>query len=146
MSATPRLGLPFLNVGQAQKEFTHNEALQTLDIVVAGAVEEPPRAAPPDSPAEGACYIVEVMATGDWAGHDGCVAAWTSGGWRFVAPIEGMSFRVRSTGTTLSFADGAWQSGAAIASPAGGATIDDEARAAVDAILAALRLHGLIAS
>jgi hypothetical protein len=33
---------------------------------------------------------------------------------------------------------------AAIASPAGGATVDSEARVAVDAILGALREHGLI--
>ena len=59
MSASPRLGLPFLSVGQAQKEFTHNEALQVLDSLVAGAVEEPPRASPPASPALGACYIID---------------------------------------------------------------------------------------
>ena len=47
MAGTPRLSLPFLSVGQAQKEFTHNEALQTLDVLVAGAIEEPPRATPP---------------------------------------------------------------------------------------------------
>ena len=35
MSGTPRLDLPFLSAGQAQKEFTHNEALQTLDLIVA---------------------------------------------------------------------------------------------------------------
>jgi len=38
MAATPRLSLPFLSVGQAQKEFTHNESLQTLDALVAGAL------------------------------------------------------------------------------------------------------------
>jgi hypothetical protein len=47
-----------LSVGQAQKEFTHNESLQTLDILVAGAVEEPPLSTPPTSPSVGACYIV----------------------------------------------------------------------------------------
>ena len=46
MSGTPRLALPFLSPGQAQKEFTHNEALQTLDFLIAGAVEEAPRPAP----------------------------------------------------------------------------------------------------
>ena len=35
MNGTPRLSLPFLSPGQAQKEFTHNEALQILDAVVA---------------------------------------------------------------------------------------------------------------
>ena len=39
MAGTPRLALPLLSVGQAQKEFTHNESLQTLDLLVAGTVE-----------------------------------------------------------------------------------------------------------
>ena len=68
MSGTSRLGLPFLSTGQAQKEFTHNEALQTLDLAVAAAVEESARADPPLSPAIGDCYIVGASATGEWSG------------------------------------------------------------------------------
>ena len=59
MSSTPRLESPLLSPGQAQKEFFHNEALQTLDTLVAAAVEEPPRASPPASPALGVCYIID---------------------------------------------------------------------------------------
>jgi hypothetical protein len=163
MAATPRLGLPYLNVGQAQKEFTHNEALQTLDALVAGAVEEPPRASPPAAPAIGACYIIADGATDAWAGMSQSVAAWTSGGWRFMPAMEGMSLYERTSGTWMAFRNGAWESGivrgsalfiggqqvvgsraAAIESPAGGATIDAEGRTAIDAILGALRQHGLI--
>lgn len=164
MSSSPRLGLPFLSVGQAQKEYTHNEALQTLDLVVAAAVEEPPLASPPANPALGTCYIVAEDATDVWAGKSQCVTGWTSGGWRFVTPVEGMRMYVRSTGTWAIFRNGAWEIGqvraaavvigdeqvvgnraGAIASPAGGTTVDGEARAAIDAILEALRQHGLIA-
>lgn len=163
MSATPRLSLPFLSVGQSQKEFVHNEALQTLDLLVGGAVEEPPRASPPTAPSLGACYIVDPAATGAWAGQGGCVAGWTSGGWRFVVPAEGMRLHVISAGIDAMFRDGAWELGAmrgsalmiggqqvvagrqsAIASPSGGTTIDAQARSALGAILAALRTHGLI--
>jgi hypothetical protein len=163
MAATPRLSLPFLSVGQAQKEYTVNEAFQAVDLLVAGAVEEPPLATPPVSPPIGACYIVADEATGAWTGMSQCVAGWTSGGWRTIAPVEGMSMFVRSTGTTATYRSGAWEIGqvrgaalvigdeqvvgnraAAIASPAGGATIDSEARAAIEAILGALRGHGLI--
>lgn len=165
MSVTPRLNLPFLSAGQAQKEFTHNEALQTLDAVVATAVEEPPRTAPPSSPAIGACYIVDASPTGAWAGKANYVAAYTSGGWRFVAPIEGLSAYVRSSGVWATYRSGAWEQGmvrgtsilvagqqvvgsrgAAIASPSGGTTVDSAARSAIDQILAALRQHGLIDS
>jgi hypothetical protein len=165
MAGTPRLSLPFLSVGQAQKEFTHNEALQTLDILVSGAVEEPPLAAPPAAPAVGAAYLVAVGATGEWAGRDGCIAAWTSGGWRFISPVEGMTLYERTSGTPATFRDEAWHVGTlcgsslridgvqvvgpqtgAIASPAGGTVVDAEARAALDAILGTLREHGLIES
>lgn len=165
MAGTPRLALPFLSVGQAQKEFTHNEGLQTLDILVAGAVEEPPLATPPASPTVGACYIVASAATDAWAGKSQFVAAWTSGGWRFVPPLEGMCLYERTSATWAEFRNGAWEigieraaallidgqqvvgpRGAAIPSPSGGATIDSESRAAIDAILGALSQHGLIGS
>jgi hypothetical protein len=163
MSGSPRLGLPLLSVGQAQKEFAHNEALQILDLLVAGAVEEPPGTTPPASPTLGACYIVAPGATGEWAGKALCVAGWTSGGWRFISPAEGMYLYVRSTATAAAFRNGIWEVGqvrgaaliigdeqvvgsraGAIPSPTGGTTIDGEARASVDAILIALRQHGLI--
>jgi hypothetical protein len=134
-----------------------------LDLLVAGAVEELPLAAPPISPMLGASYTVAQGAADAWAGKSQCVAGWTSGGWRFVAPVEGMSLFVRATATWAMFRGGAWEIGllsgdavviggeqvigsraAAIADPAGGATVDNEARTAIGAILGALREHGLI--
>jgi hypothetical protein len=165
MAGTPRLALPFLSVGQAQKEFTHNESLQTLDILVAGAVEQQPLATPPASPALGACYIVDAGATDAWTGKSQFVAAWTTGGWRFVPPIEGMLLYEGTSGTWAAFRNGAWELGmlrgaallidgqqvvgpraAPIQSAAGGTVVDSESRAAIDAILSALRQHGLIES
>ena len=165
MAATPRLSLPFLAVGQAQKEFTHNESLQTLDVLVAGAIEEPPLPTPPASPALGACYIVGPSATGLWTGRSQSVAAWTSGGWRFISPFPGMSLFERTSGTWAVFRNAAWDIGMihgtalliadqqvvgqrepAIGSPSGGTVIDSEGRAAINAIPNALRQHGLIES
>ena len=163
MSATPRLSLPFLSVGQAQKEFTHNECLQTLDMLVCGSIEEPARTAPPSAPALGGAYIVAEGATGIWAGRANCIAAWTSGGWRFVSPLDGMMLYERTSGTWATFREGAWEIGtlagtslnilgqqvvgpraAAIASPTGGSIVDGEARQAISVILSTLRQHGLI--
>ena len=163
MAGTPRLGLPFLSPGQAQKEFTHNEALQTLDIVASLAIEEAPRADPPASPAIGTCYIVDALATGAWAGQSQCVAGFTSGGWRFVTPVEGMAAYVKTDSIWAVYRTGGWELGmlrgsgvevggqqviasraAAIASAAGGTIVDSEARAVLDQILGALRHHGLI--
>jgi hypothetical protein len=163
MNRTPRLGLPFLSAGQAQKEILVNESLQTLDILVAGTVEEAPRDAPPTDPTAGACYIAGPTPTGAWTGKPQNVAAFTTGGWLFIEPREGMTFQVLGSGTCALFRAGAWELGEVrgsrlvlggqqvvgertepIGTPLGGATVDGEARAAIDQILAALRQHGLI--
>jgi hypothetical protein len=165
MNSTPRLGIPLLSPGQAQKELFHNEALQTLDTLVAAAVEELPRTSPPGSPDLGACYIVATAPTGAWAGKSQSIAAFTSGGWRFLGPVEGVISYVRSTGTWATYRAGAWEIGQlrgsslvidglqvigsrapAIASTSGGATVDAEARSTIDQILTILRQHGLIES
>lgn len=165
MSSTPRLSLPFLSPGQAGKEFAHNEALQTIDIVLAGAVEQGPIQDPPSTPVVGACYILGSSPTGVWAGNPQYVAGWTSGGWRLVAPAEGMSVYVKVAGQDARYHNGAWEvgvlrgaslvvggvqvvggRGAAIPPPTGGATVDTQARTAINQILAALVQHGLIAS
>jgi len=165
MSGSARLNLPFLSAGQAQKEFLHNEALQALDLMVAAAVEEAPRSNPPASPLLGACYIVGASPSGAWTGKSGCIAGFTSGGWRFIAPTEGLSAYVKSAGTWANYRSGAWEVGvlrgnslvlggvqvvggrlAAIDDPSGGTTVDTEARGSIAQILAALREHGLIES
>lgn len=164
MSATARLAVPLLSPGQAQKELFHNEALQLLDVLVAAAVEEPPRQGPPEAPAVGSCYIIAADATGAWSGRGGSIAAFSSGGWRFIGAVEGMSALVKSSGTTAVFRSGAWSigevrgtklvvagqqvvgvQGGAIAGPSGGATVDAQARAVIETMLSALRQHGLIA-
>lgn len=149
MQATPRLGLKPLMPGQAQKEITVNECWQVLDAVVAGAVEEPAQADPPTAPVVGASYIVASGATGVWAGQDDAIAAFTPGGWRMVPPTDGLCVLVKSTGETLRYANGGWSILLAAPQPAisnvvGGTTVDAESRAAISAILGALRAHGLI--
>jgi hypothetical protein len=164
MSATARLGIPLISPGQAQKEMFHNEAIQTLEALVAPSVEEPPRVSPPASPALGSCYIIAAGATGAWSGKQDNLACFTAGGWRFVGPLPGMTAYVRSTSVWAVYRSSAWElgvlrgsalnvggqqvvgaRGAAIPSPTGGSVVDTEGRAAISAILAALRSHGLIA-
>lgn len=164
MSETsPRLFLPFLVPGQAQKEAFHNEALATLDSVVHAAVEDGPAGSPPAEPLEGESWIVGAGATGAWAGRDAAIATWSAGGWRFTAPPPGMLAWNKAAGLWLHWDGAAWSDGRlpasaltidglqvvgprqpGIASPSGGTTIDAEARAAVSALIATLKSHGLI--
>lgn len=160
---TPRLGLPVLHIGQAGKEQTHNEALALLDIVVAGVVEDVGVDLPPADPAPGQCWIVGETPQAEWTGQANAIAGWSGGGWRFVAATPGLSVWCTRLERRVTFR-GEWEDGVvratrvmvdgvpvigprqdAIPAPAAGTTIDAEARAAVDAILAAMHTHGLIA-
>lgn len=164
MSETsPRLELPLLAAGQAQKEITHNEALTRLDICVQAVVEEE-RAMPPVAPDIGQCWLVGAGAQGNWAGQEGAIACWTDGGWRFIQPFEGFSIWMRATGQRMTYESGGWttylrassfriggtqvvgpQQGA-ISLPSGGANQDAEARATIALIVASLAAHGLISN
>lgn len=162
---TARHALPLIAPGQAQKELSHNEALAALDLLVQAQVEGVGGDAPPASPAAGQCWIVGPNPVGAWAGQAGALAGWTAGGWRFLAAREGMTVGRGGADGFARFTGGQWRTGeltgatlrlggaqvvgarrGAVADPAGGATIDAEARSALGAVLAALRGHGLIAT
>lgn len=164
-SSTDRLGLPLLAAAQAQKETTHNEALALADIAMQAVVQSVAPASVPPAPTAGQCWIVGASASGAWSGRAGALAAWTAGGWRFVAPFEGMRAWSIADGAEARYAAGAWTigrvgatmlsiggqqvvgaRGAHVVPPAGGTTVDTEARAAIAAILSRLEAHGLIAS
>ena len=163
MDITTRLKLPLLAAGQAQKEAWHNEAMLLVDRLLAGVIEGAASATPPGSPTPDGLYAVATGATGVWMGQDGMLAAFSSSGWRFVTPVEGMRLIERASGQEWRRLAGSWEIGrvqahelyvdglkvvgsraATIAAPTGGATVDIEARACLTAILAALRTHGLI--
>ncbi|MGN6277180.1 MAG: DUF2793 domain-containing protein [Sphingomonas sp.] len=160
-----RLALPLLAAGQAQKEMTVNEALTRLDVAVQASAVAGGVDAPPASPSIGQCWIIGNAPADAWSGHAGQLAAWTSGGWRFVLPVEGLAVWVEADAIMWRYRGGAWAVGeivgnrvliggiqtlgaqqAAIADPAGGSITDQEARDAIAAILSAMRIHGLIAA
>jgi hypothetical protein len=151
MDSTVRFGLPLLIAGQGQKEITHNEALLLLDAVVGCLVERRDLVSPPGTPAEGQCWIVPAGATQDWEGRTDQIAIWTAGGWRFLAPPEGAIVFVKLGRERLRWFGGVWLAdalsgapGAAVANPAGGSTVDSEARLALNAVLDRMRTLGLI--
>lgn len=163
MSATPRLAFPYILQSQSQKEVTHNSALNRLDALIQPAVEDMDLTAPPASPAEGGLWIVAAGATGDWAGHDGELAHFIGGAWSYYLPVDGMSVWIKNAGCAARWTGDDWETGVlhataleiggqqvvgdrepAITDASGGGTQDSEARAAVNALLAACRNHGLI--
>lgn len=86
---TRKLGLPYLSTSQAQKEITHNEALDIIDFFCQPVVKSR-TSSPPGTPAEGDAYIVLATATGVWVGKDNTIARYINGSWTFYTPFEGM--------------------------------------------------------
>lgn len=89
MSDTPRLGLPLLAAGQAQKHVTHNDALMRLDALVHLVVASRTQSDPPASPTETAAYIVPAGGSGVFVGHQDDLAIFEDGAWSFLAPRAG---------------------------------------------------------
>ncbi|MEX0284849.1 MAG: peptidase G2 autoproteolytic cleavage domain-containing protein [Paracoccaceae bacterium] len=87
--SSPILSLPYIQPSQAQKHVTHNEALQTLDLIVQLRVEAVDLTAPPPSPVEGQAFIPAVGASGPWAGHAQQIAVWRDNGWSYLSPQPG---------------------------------------------------------
>jgi hypothetical protein len=89
--ATPRLSLPIVAAGQAQKHITVNEALGKLDGLVQLAVQSRTVAAQPGSPADGAIHILPTGATGaSWFDKAaGLLARHADGVWETLTPAAG---------------------------------------------------------
>ena len=135
--------------GQAQKETSVNEALHLLDVIVAGAVEEAARTDPPATPAVGTSYIVAEQATGEWSAmRVRSQRSLPAGGNTSRRPMASWSWRRRPERRfAMAAGHGSRSVGsrqAPIPDVTGGTTADAESRAAIAAILRALRAHGLI--
>ena len=140
-STSPRHGLPYLFPGQAQKEAFVNEALARLDTLVQATVLDE-REQPPGTAQPGDAYLVAADAGGDWQGQDRAIAVWLGSNWLFAPPVEGASVRRLDTGQMLIYSDG-WNAALEPAEPTGGTTVDAEARAAIAALISALRHSGI---
>lgn len=143
-SVTPRLALPLLFAGQAQKEFTVNEALLRTDLALHCTIEGE-LAAPPPSPLAGQAWLVAALPSAAFVGHASAIAGYTASGWRFIAPRIGLHVYDKSAGCFRHYTD-AWQRTIVPAVPTGGTTIDQEARTTIGNLLAKLVSAGILAA
>lgn len=141
-SSTPRFSFPLLFAGQAQKEGFINEVTARLDALLFPIVEDV-LAAPPAAALDGQSWIVGNDPTDAWAGRSGHIASRQAGNWLFAPPIFGMRVFDKSTGQNMYFR-GTWVFAARPTTPVGGVTIDNESRAAISAIIAALVAAGIV--
>jgi hypothetical protein len=105
-NATARMKLPYLVASQAQKEVTHNEALEIIDVLLhafALAIEN----TPPDVPEKNDCYIIGTEPQGEWENYSNALAYYTTG-WNFIEATEGMTVWVRSTRCHYTYDGTSW--------------------------------------
>lgn len=161
MPESPRLALPLIAAGQAQKDVTHNEAVLALDRLVALVVASRSLTVPPPAPQSGACYIVPSAGTVAWGHPAGTLLHWQGAAWLPVTPRDGQ-IALLSDENLMLIHRGSWQAqwpvaGLAIAgrtvlavppvslaAPSGGTIVDSQARAMLAALLVALQHQGII--
>lgn len=132
---------------QATPWTTVNQTLRRLDgFCVRTTIEDDDLNDAPGACADGARYLVGASPTGGdpWETHDGelaiAVGVNAANGWLFInVAVEGSELHVRDENLTRFFNGAAWITPATIADAAGGGTVDTEARAAINAVLAHLR-------
>lgn len=105
---TPRLKMPFIMPGQAQKHVTHNEALQKLDCLVQ-CVLLGTRAEPPSTATEGDGYLVAPSPSGAWQGKGGTLAFHQDGAWQFATPLAGWRAWFADHNRQLVFTGSGWE-------------------------------------
>ncbi|CDO36838.1 Protein of unknown function [Novosphingobium mathurense] len=140
-SNSPRFSLPLLYSGQSGKEVFVNEAFARIDAALHCSILGE-NTDPPENPADGDNWLISADATGEWAGYENAIACRQSGNWIFLAPHEGMRIFDRSSGQELLFF-GFWRKGSILEEPVGGSTVDVEARASINEIIAVLQALGI---
>lgn len=101
MADTPRFILPMLDESQSSAEIPHNDALLIIDALMHLSIKDRNLATPPGGPAAGDCYQVAAGGTDAWAGKDGSIAIFTSGGWVFAPVRTGMVMYVEDENVLL---------------------------------------------
>lgn len=107
MSRTERLGLPHILQAQAQKEVTHNQALNKLDVFVMPIVEAISNT-PPTNVAGGNIYIVGTSPEDVFSGHNNDLAQYLGDSWMFYTPIAWMDVIIKETQSRIIFDGNSW--------------------------------------
>lgn len=107
MATTTHMGITLLEMAQAQKEITVNEAFARIDALLNSGVVDKDLGTPPASPVEGDIYIVGPTPTGQWAGKSGQIAYFDRF-WRFITPNEGALMWVNDENAHYIYNGSAW--------------------------------------
>lgn len=108
MSATHRLKLPLIHSGQAQKEITHNEALNLLDVLINTVACDVSVNKPPAKTGLGELYIIGENPIAEFTNHPNEIAQKLESGWRFIAAHKWLIVTVDLDGSRYTFNGKIW--------------------------------------
>ncbi len=148
---TSRHKLPLLAVGQAQKEYTHNEALLLVDnllnLSILSIVDRPediePEAIEQTIEGESSAWLISDTPSDAWSQRANHIIISTANGFRYLEPVENMRIHNVQSGCLMVYKDMSWSIAPTHAGPTGGDIIDSQARDSIAAILDNLRQFGL---
>ena len=148
---TSRHKLPLLAVGQAQKEYTHNEALLLVDnllnLSIVSIVDRPediePEAIEQNMDGESSAWLISDAPSGTWSQRANQIVISTANGFRYIEPVENMRIYNAQYGCLMIYKDMSWFIAPTHAEPVGGDIIDSQARESIATILNNLRQFGL---
>jgi hypothetical protein len=107
MTTTPNLVLDYISSSQAQKEVTHNDALNDLDFLTKTSIIDYTISTPPGSPATGASYIIGPSPTGAWTGFANALTGYYAG-WSIKPPQAGWTVWTQNGNRVLYYNGSAW--------------------------------------
>lgn len=108
-NTTGRLLLPYILQSQSQKEVSHNDALNILDVLIQAVAQDVGLNTPPGSPSIGQCWVVGLSPTGAWSGKANYIAqADGAGGWFFVAPFKRLKLWNETADEYVMYDGSAW--------------------------------------
>jgi hypothetical protein len=109
MTTSVKFLLPYLSVGQSQKEVTHNEALAMIDILLTKACSSIETGPPATS--DGLVVLVAASGTtGAFVGKENKIAYYltATGAWAYLTPVTGQEIFVTSTTVNYRYTGSAW--------------------------------------
>ena len=108
MTSTPRLKLPYITTGQAQKgPVSYKKAVDLLDALAQPTVINMTTTAPPGSPSNGDAYVIAATASGDWLTKEDQIAVYEDG-WLYTSPLQGMMVYNQDDDVVYVYRSSAW--------------------------------------
>jgi hypothetical protein len=109
---TPKAGLSLMPTNTKNNEQIYNEGLILFESLLYRGVASQSETDPSSlTPADGDAWLLpdgSPNVVGEWVGHEGNVAVYYSGGWRYIPAGEGLTLWVVDESKSVQYQNGVW--------------------------------------